>query len=550
VSGFVAPPTMIAEVPVISSRKTIPTDGAPYGISFDAVALKPVEHVLFRLEVDGLRQFGNAARPVAISHREGSRFIVERFAVPRIDPLWLFLRDLRVAFATDVVDSPDFDGADAAACAAHMEDVTELAGIIHIPNFLMDASALLLNDGEVVDPDDAASVFEELSYNCPIWHLFLHRVSPFALVFSQRPSSVLADNPEPHPQSCLVPPESFSSRGQPFVSEALAINGSNETVQPSKGVDSDVASVEAERDLIHVAAQMLRGYLMPCADDASLEDGPDAFDGVCVDAALAAVFGVNAFTVVDGTMVEPEAVQAVVTLRLIGADQRTGPDMRVDSPVQRPSVRRVDNHCTSLSAALTEAQNSNLADAATARVQLLRLMLVLLQTANETLIHFDDSREAVALSSLPGASLAETPKHEPCRLLRHAYLLRHLHRTDSLPRRHNQVHGVNPLVQRNMAALENRCRANREIQSAAVATVETTLASGDAIPKNAGWAGSPIRPKPRLKIKSCGLGIRDQCEQLERADCRLAHSQIVANSLTGVKYINPQSNGFVIFLPP
>lgn len=342
--------------------------------------------------------------------------------------------------------------------------------------------------------------------------------SPYGLAALPLSSWVWDGTPIQPWRSCPVRGE-FSCR-QPRVCEPLAVHSADEGIQPRQRVILHLAIVQAEGDFIDVPSKMFGRDVMPSSDHAPLEDGPDRFDGVRVDAA----FGVLAFAVVDAAMVEPKAVQPVVALRLIRADQRTGLHMSVDGPMQRPCVRRVDNHCASLAAALTEAQNGNLADATASRVQLLVSVFVLLQTADKALIHFDDSREPIALASLPGASLTETAKHEPCRLLRDADLLRHLHRTDSLPRRHYEVHCVNPLVKRNMRPLENRCRANREIKFALVTAVEAEpLASRDPLAGNAGRANGAIWPQQRLKIDPRRFLVGDEFEQLKRADRRFAH---------------------------
>ena len=59
---------------------------------------------------------------------------------------------------------------------------------------------------------------------------------------------------------------------------------------------------------------------------------------------------------------------------------------------------------------------------------------------------------------------------------------------------------MNPLVQRHMRPLENRCRANGEVELALVAAIESALASRDAILTGTGWAGNSIRPKAGLKV--------------------------------------------------
>ena len=250
-----------------------------------------------------------------------------------------------------------------------------------------------------------------------------------------------------------------------------------------------------------------------------------------MNASNEAVFGIFAFAVVDGAVIEPKAIQPFVSLSLIRADQRSGLDVGMDGPMQRPVVRRVDNHSPRLSSALTEAQNSNLAHATASGIQFLVRVLIGFLASNEAFIDFNHAAEPVILARLPGASLTETPKHEPCCFLGDADLFRHLHRTNPLPRCDNQVHRVNPFVERHMRPLENRCRANREIQLALVAAVEANpLASGDPLASDAGRAYRAIRPQQSLKVNPRGFLIRDECKQLKRADRRFAHVSIVDES--------------------
>ena len=66
-------------------------------------------------------------------------------------------------------------------------------------------------------------------------------------------------------------------------------------------------------------------------------------------------------------------------------------------------------------------------------------------------------------------------EHEPCRLLGDADLLRQLQARDALAGGHEQVHRVEPLVQRNVAALEDRACTDREIELAGIAAIEADL---------------------------------------------------------------------------
>src|SRR5947209_3689278 len=65
---------------------------------------------------------------------------------------------------------------------------------------------------------------------------------------------------------------SGSSCDQRLVSQALARNTVNEAVEPLQRVTGHVAVVEPERELVNVAAKMLRAGVVVDADQAALED--------------------------------------------------------------------------------------------------------------------------------------------------------------------------------------------------------------------------------------------------------------------------------------
>ena len=112
---------------------------------------------------------------------------------------------------------------------------------------------------------------------------------------------------------------------------------------------------------------------------------------------------------------------------------------------------------------------------------------------------------------------------EPSRLLRDADFLGELHRGNALAGRHEQVHRVNPLVQRNVAALEYRAGAHREVLLALVAAVEAALPRRDPLAQAADRAARAIRPKPAFKVDPRRLLVREHREKLEGRNGALAH---------------------------
>jgi len=129
-------------------------------------------------------------------------------------------------------------------------------------------------------------------------------------------------------------------------------------------------------------------------------------------------------------------------------------------------------------------------------------------------------------------------QHEPCRLLSHTNLFRQLQRRDAFPSRHKQIHGIEPFVQGNVAALEDRASTDREIKLAWVAAVEAALARGDVLFGLAGRAGNAVRPDAGFQKKPSRFRVREHLEKLEGADCAFAHGLNVLDSRTFVKGIN------------
>jgi len=152
-----------------------------------------------------------------------------------------------------------------------------------------------------------------------------------------------------------------------------------------------------------------------------------------------------------------------------------------------------------------------------------------------TKVGFVNLHNATEQGCVIAASLTETLEDEPGRLLCDSNLFCQLHGRDALTSRHHEVHGVNPLVQRDVETLEDGSGTHGEVLLTGVATVEATLAdsdSGVALAHTARWA---LGPEPRFEVNPCGFLIGKQCEQLERADCACAHEVIVDDSLEGVK---------------
>ncbi len=126
------------------------------------------------------------------------------------------------------------------------------------------------------------------------------------------------------------------------------------------------------------------------------------------------------------------------------------------------------------------------------------MILILARLAAD--VHLVDLHDAAQDGEIVPASLANAMQEEPRRFLRHADFLPELKAGDTLAGRHEKVHGVQPLVKRDVRTLENRGRADGEVQLAGVATVEAALPGRDPLRLLAVRAGCPVRPAAAFDV--------------------------------------------------
>lgn len=267
----------------------------------------------------------------------------------------------------------------------------------------------------------------------------------------------------------------------------------------------------------------------------ALQDRPDALNRIGGHRST----GVFSGAVVDRLMLVEQAVQIVEDHVVIGVELRADFDIGMDFAVDL--VQRTDRRDLRPrpSAALPHAKHGHFADRAASSMEFLMLVFVGLFAAEERFVYLDYPFELVdGIGS--AARLAEPSQNEPCGLLGHAYLFRQLHRADALAGRDQQVHGVNPLVERDLGALENGSRADREIEvPTGVAAVEPSLADGDTRFLPAVGTNRTVRPEPTFEIQPRRFVVGEQLEEFEGANGGLAHVSSVDDSRTGVKYIIP-----------
>src|SRR6267154_3613451 len=104
-----------------------------------------------------------------------------------------------------------------------------------------------------------------------------------------------------------------------LVGNAATCRHVNQTFQSVKSRDFDISTVQAEGELIHVPAKMLVAHLVIDAIMPALEECPNAFYTVCMDA----VAVVDALRVINAPVRVKQAVKVAVCAMLVCYQRRT-----------------------------------------------------------------------------------------------------------------------------------------------------------------------------------------------------------------------------------
>jgi hypothetical protein len=351
-----------------------------------------------------------------------------------------------------------------------------------------------------------------------LFRLFFHVASSLSSAYAALVVLILADSSEPHRQSRSVPLVASTSCGQPFVSQALSADRSNHAIQPFGCVILYVALIQPPCKLIGVAANMLGADVMEGSVHSTLEHSPNAFNAVSGSDSPR----VFASGVVDGFMLEKQPVKirennAVIRVKL-------SPNFDVVMNVGCDGLHSAFIHRGKHGASVTftHTKHGSFADSTTASFQLFVLMLVPFLATDETLIKFNYALQLCELRA--SASLTYPMKNKPRGLLRNTDFLRQLQRTDALTGSYQQVHGIKPLVKRDMGTLKDRSGSDGEVDLTGIAAIEAALSGSDSLASLASRTDSAIGPKSRFQIDPCGFRIGKHLEQLERANCGLTHS--------------------------
>lgn len=320
-------------------------------------------------------------------------------------------------------------------------------------------------------------------------------------------------------------PQTYPIRGefscdQPRISETLSAHRSDETIKPFQRVIFDVPLVQPPRKFIRVASKMFGADMMKGSIDSALEHGPNGFNAVSAGRASR----VFASRMIDGLVTKKQTIESAENHVIVGIELRSDFNLIVDFLCDGLDSSFAHRGKDRASVTFPHPKHSSFTDSTATHAELLMLMLVRFLATYETLVKFYDAFQFGDNFRL-AASLAEPMQNEPRGFLRDTYLFRKLKATDALPRCYEQVYGVQPLVKRDFAPLENGSGADGEDESdtSLTAVIARSDPGVHAILSLAFWADWAIRPQTRLQIEPRRFLIGKGLEKLESADSGFAH---------------------------
>src|ERR1039458_2119428 len=300
---------------------------------------------------------------------------------------------------------------------------------------------------------------------------------------------------------------------QCFVSDASANRLVSESTNPSHCVNLAIAFIQSESEFINVALQMLQAEVVVRAIVTALEDSPHALDTVGVRHAINGFLG----AVVDSAM--PIAAHSIVGGMFIGAERRALEDIELHHSLNGFSASVRYDSSLHIAAPLAQTEHGSFAYSSATGPQFVGNEFVLFLAADIGLIGFNYTGQHSAAIGTVAASFTDTAQHEPCGLLRDAQLLGDLHAAHAFAGGRDQIHSIQPLVERDMRALENGVRADREVlfagQTAEVANGSSDL---DALDFSAMRTNRLTIPAAIFKVKARSLGIRELLQEFVMAD--------------------------------
>jgi hypothetical protein len=349
-------------------------------------------------------------------------------------------------------------------------------------------------------------------------HSFSTRALPCGLSAWLPLFSVSAYSSKPRPQLRLVP--SGFSCDQPRISQPLSADCSDETIKPLQSVILDIPFVQPPCKFAGIASKVLRADVMKGSVQSALEHSPDALDAVSAGRASRVLASgmINRFVPVK------ESVQISKNNVIVGIQLRSNFDVAMDSRCDGLDGAFVHRGKQRAAITFPHSKHSSFSDRPTASAELFMLMFVRFLATYETLIKLNDALQ-LRNNFGSGTGFAEPMQNEPRGFLRDADLFGELQTADAFASGDEQVHSVEPLMQRDFTALKNGFGADSEIKVATpVAPVKASaVANGDALSAFAVGTLNTIRPEARLQVEPRCLLIGKRLKELKGADCAFAH---------------------------
>lgn len=231
----------------------------------------------------------------------------------------------------------------------------------------------------------------------------------------------------------------------------------------------------------------------------------------------------------DALVPVEQAVQVAENNVIVGIELRSDFDRAVNFAVDRIQRPQLNYLCASAPTAFAHSEHGGLTDRPATSVEFIALVFVALFPADETFIDLNDSAQLVERPIGSAARLAEPTENKPSRLLRDADFLSELQAADALPGGDQQIHAVEPFMERHFRAFENCIGADCEIELARQASVVSWLPRGarskgaHTLPGLAIRANGAGGPESALQVDARRFFIREQREQLKRADRGAGH---------------------------
>ena len=306
-------------------------------------------------------------------------------------------------------------------------------------------------------------------------------------------------------------PSGFSLR-QSFVGQASSNSRRQQTGKAIQGVAIYAAIVQSESEFIDVAAKVFLAHVVIDAVDAALQNCPGAFDSIH------SYIAPDKFseTVIDRFVSEEKTVKLAVSCRFVGVDRRARLDVFINRGAQVDCVNGHDGIGNRATGALAQTDDRSFSNGAASHVELPGFMLVRFFASNVSFVYLD---RAAQFLQIVAARLADSMEQKPSSFLSDTDLLGELERADTLAGGDEQIHGIQPLMQRDMRALEDRTSSDGKILSASITAIKAVLARSDALAVCADRTAWTIWPTAVLQISPCRRLVGKHSEKLKGADC-------------------------------